>query len=131
MLRCALEGGLVGQHRQAGGAAGLIGLGQGRRIEIGANEALRGARLLDFGDQGKMPAGDFAFDGFGKATRRRRRVGGDLDLVQGAASLGGGNFRALIGDDAAEDIAHGSTIRSGPAGGYYLASLVSKTQWVP
>ena len=47
----ALEGRPVGQHRQAGRAAVLIGLGQRRRIEIGADQALRRARLLDLGDQ--------------------------------------------------------------------------------
>src|SRR5262245_19489774 len=130
MLRRALEGGPVGQDRKTGGAAGFVGLGEGRGIKVGANEPLRGTSLLDFGDQGKTPAGDLVFDGLGKATRRRCRVGCEFDLMQGALCLGGGNFRALVGNDAGEDIAPGSNIRLGRAGGYCLASLVSKTQWV-
>ena len=50
-FRPALERRRVGQHRQAGRAAGLIGARQRRRIEIGADQALRRARLLDLGDQ--------------------------------------------------------------------------------
>ena len=51
MLGRALERGRVGQHRKAGCAAGLIGLGELGRLEILADEPLRGARLLDLGDQ--------------------------------------------------------------------------------
>ena len=50
-IRLALERRRVGEHRQAGRAAGLIGARQRRRIEIGADQALGGARLLDLGDQ--------------------------------------------------------------------------------
>ena len=39
-IEMALERGRVGQHRQAGRAAGLIGPRQRRRIEIGADQAL-------------------------------------------------------------------------------------------
>ena len=39
ILVAALEIGLVGQDRQAGGAAALVGAGEGDRIEIGADEA--------------------------------------------------------------------------------------------
>ena len=50
-FRRALEGGRVGQHREAGRAARRIGARQRRRVEIGADQALRRARLLDLGDQ--------------------------------------------------------------------------------
>ncbi len=43
-LVVALEAGLVGQDREAGRAAGLVGPGQGRRIEVGADQALATAR---------------------------------------------------------------------------------------
>ena len=54
LTRCsgdALERGRVGQHREAGGAARLIGLGERARLEILADQALGRARLLDLGDQ--------------------------------------------------------------------------------
>ena len=47
----ALEIRRVGQYRQAGRAAGLIGAGEGRRVEIGADQASARAGLLDLGDQ--------------------------------------------------------------------------------
>ena len=50
-FRRALERRRVGQHRQAGRAALLIGARQRGRIEIGADQALGRARLLDLGDQ--------------------------------------------------------------------------------
>ena len=50
-FRLALERRRVGQHREAGGAARLVGARERRRIEIGADQALRRARLLDLGDQ--------------------------------------------------------------------------------
>ena len=50
-LRRALERGRVGEDREAGRAARLIGAGQRRRVEVGADQALGGARLLDLGDQ--------------------------------------------------------------------------------
>ena len=40
----ALEARAVGQHRQAGRAAGLVGRGQRRRVEVGADQALATAR---------------------------------------------------------------------------------------
>ena len=51
VVRRALERGRVGQHREAGGAAGLIGLGERLRLEMFADQAFRRARLLDLGDQ--------------------------------------------------------------------------------
>ena len=59
----ALERGRVGEHRQTGGAARLIGFGERRRIEIGADKPLRGAGLFDLGDQRIIAAGDRALDG--------------------------------------------------------------------
>ena len=74
VVRAALERGRVGQHRQAGRAAGLIGAGQRRRVEVGADQALRRARLLDLGDQRRCgPRRCFASIARGEAARRRRR----------------------------------------------------------
>ena len=50
-IEMALKRRRVGQHRETGGAAGFIGLGQRRRIEVGANQPLGGRGLLHLGDQ--------------------------------------------------------------------------------
>ncbi len=69
-LRPALERRRVGQHRQTGGAARLISLGQRRRIEIGADQSLRRARLLDLGDQRVVAGRHLALDRLQEAARR-------------------------------------------------------------
>ena len=72
-----LEVELVGEHRQAGGAAGCIGAGMAGRIEIGADQALGRACLLDLGDQGE------AGRGIERVTEaaRRRLSGGTLRQI--------------------------------------------------
>ena len=45
-LVLALEVRLVGQHREAGGAAALIGAGQRGRVEVGADQPLPGDAFL-------------------------------------------------------------------------------------
>src|SRR5215475_4849308 len=52
----SLERGRVGEYRETGRAACRIGARQRGRIEVGPNEPLRGARLLDLGDQGVAAA---------------------------------------------------------------------------
>ena len=59
-FRRALEGWRVGQHRQAGRAARLIGARQRRRIEIGTDQPLGRAGLLDLGDQRELAAARLA-----------------------------------------------------------------------
>ena len=73
-FRRALERRRVGQHREAGRAARLVGARQRRRIEVGADQALRRARLLDLGDQRVVAAGDACCSiAAQEAARRRRR----------------------------------------------------------
>ena len=50
-IEVALKRRRIRQHRQAGGAAGFVGLGERGRIEIGADQPLRWRGLLHFGDQ--------------------------------------------------------------------------------
>ena len=64
--------GVVGQHRKTGRAAFLIGHGQRRGIEIGADQALGGAGLLDLGDQAEFAAVLLVFQRGEKAARRVR-----------------------------------------------------------
>ncbi len=62
MIGAALERGRVGEHRQAAGAARLVGARQRGRIELGADQPLRRARLLDLGDERIGAAGEAALD---------------------------------------------------------------------
>ncbi len=57
----ALKGWRVGQDRETGGTTRLIGEGKSRGIEVGADQALGGARLLDLGDEAPLSGGDLAF----------------------------------------------------------------------
>ena len=103
----ALEGRRVGQHRKAGGAARLIGLGERRRVEIGADQALGRAGLLDLGDQrdtGRPRAWLSARSGSRAAALWSR--GTRLDLGERHLGLGGGDFLALVGFDLAQNVGH-------------------------
>ena len=112
----ALERGRVGQHREAGGAALGIGAGEARRIEIGADQALRRARLLDLGDQRRLPCGDAAArwraakPRGGRAARARRSIS-----AGGTRGLGGRDLLALVGFDARRGCRSwsGSRVRDG------------------
>src|SRR5215470_375505 len=57
----ALERRRIGEHRETRCTARRIGARQRRRIEVGANEALRGARLLDLRNQSVAAARVFLF----------------------------------------------------------------------
>ena len=77
-IEMALERRRVGQHRQARRAAGLIGLGQRRRIEIGADQPLGRRGLLHLGDQRIVAARKLFPDRAHEAARRRGRLGAAL-----------------------------------------------------
>ena len=115
ILGPALERGRVGQHREAGRAALRIGAGERRRIEIGADQALRGARLLDLGDQRRTAGGELT-----PRSRPRSRAGeGPRAPAARIASrrdrgLGGRDLPPLVGLDPGEDVAHAaSAVRDG------------------
>src|SRR5690606_37321368 len=110
-FRRALEGGAVRQHRKAGRAAFLIGAGQRRRVEIGADQPPGGAGLLDLGDQREATVAVLRFKSSAKAPRRGRVRRARLDLGQRERGLGGGDLLALVGFDAAQDVAHGRLSR--------------------
>src|SRR5579862_2344090 len=120
MIEMALERRRIGQHRKAGGAAGFISLGQCRRIEIVANEALRWARLLDLGDQRKLAGLEPPFDGVQKTARWARSLGVAFDRVERARKLCGDDLRALVGADLLQNISHRSTPRSAGRDGLRL-----------
>ena len=106
MLGAALERRRVGEHRQAGRAAGLVGARQRRRIEIGADQSLRRARLLDLGDQRVVAGRKLALDRGEEAARRRRRLGRRLDRRGRTRALRRRDLLALVGLDLGKDVGH-------------------------
>ena len=69
----ALERRRIGQHREARRAARLIGARERRRIEVGADQPFRRARLLDLGDQRVVAGRELALDRREEAARRQGR----------------------------------------------------------
>ncbi len=87
IFRRALEGGRIGQDRQTGRAAFLIGHGQRRRIEIGADQPLGGAGLLDLGDQAEFARRFLVVQGGEETARRFHIPGAGFQLGQLALDL--------------------------------------------
>ncbi len=73
-------------------------------MEVGPDDALRRARLLDFGDHGGLTATDPRPDGADEVARRRLRGSRRGDRGERFARPGGGDFLVLGGDDPGEDI---------------------------
>ena len=112
----ALERGRVGQHREAGGAARFIGAGERRRIEIGADQALRRARLLDLGDQREVAMRDAAHC---SASAKGRTGGGGtarsrIDICERPAPWRRRSL-ALVGKDLVEHVGHRLRLYHGSA----------------
>ena len=105
-VEMALEGGRVGQHRQARRAAGLVSLRQCRRIEIGADQPLRRRGLFHFRDQRIIAARKLFADRAHETARRRCFFGARLDVGKRMRALGGRDLLALVGLDLGQDIGH-------------------------
>ena len=71
VLRSALEGGRIGEHRETSRAAPCIGARQRRHVEFLPDKTLRGACFFDLRDQSKVAGGKFACEGSGKSARSR------------------------------------------------------------
>src|SRR5262249_5701177 len=84
----------------------FVGARQRRRIEIGADQSLRRAGFLDFGDQRVFAGLDLGVQRPGEATRRGGRGRRALDLGGGTRALGRRDLLALIGLDLAQHIGH-------------------------
>ena len=110
MLKRTLKRGRVGQHRKARSAAGLIGGGQSRGIEIRADEAARRARLLYFGNQRVAAGVEALLDRRQEAARRAGGMGGLLESADRPGALCRGDLFALIGRDLGEDVSHRSKL---------------------
>ena len=120
----ALEIGRVGQHRKAGRAARGIGAGQRRRVEVGADQALRRRRPLDLGDQGRprlrrclprapgeMPRGGEAAAAAARSCTRRS-VDGFANAT--ARACGDATMRARLPLADALEHAHGRAAEGAP-----------------
>src|SRR5690606_28346588 len=91
----------------AGRAAALIGLGQNRRVEVGAAQALGRAGPLDLGDPGRAAGFDeTAGRGGAGAARGRGLLRARLDRGLPDSGLAGGDILALVGGDAVQNVAH-------------------------
>ena len=99
----------VGQHRQAGRAAGGIGAGVGGRVEIGADQPLGRAGLFDLGDQ--AIAGRLV-QRAPEAARRGLGRGALLQRGKAGARLASGDLLALVGADFLELVHRPPLIRS-------------------
>ena len=95
----------VGQDGKAGSAAFGIGAGQSGRVEIRADQALRGAGFFNLCDQSiALTAG--RQQALGETAHRRRGPRRGLYVRGWALSLAGGNFFKLIGFDIVKYGAH-------------------------
>src|SRR6185369_9393410 len=106
MLCGALEIILVGKHRQARGAPGLVASRDRRRIEIFSEQALRWARTLDFGNDRRTPGRDSRLKRPDEIARPRLRARAALDLLERNRAPRGLNLLALRGENSFEDIRH-------------------------
>jgi hypothetical protein len=110
-----LEGWRVGQHRKASRAAGFIGARECRRVEIGPDQALGRARLLDLGDQGIIAPREPPLDRPQEAPRRRGHPGCGLDCGGRTRALRRRDLLTLVGFDAGEDVGHRQTLSAAAA----------------
>src|SRR5574337_374973 len=106
-----LKGGEVGQNRDAGGAARLVGLGERRGVEVVANQAFGRARLLNLGDEAEPPLLVRPLDRLDEAARRR--LAGDLAFKRRARHphLGVGDLPALVALDFLQDVGHRASLK--------------------
>src|SRR5262249_60767115 len=93
-------------HREAGRTPPLVGACQCSCIEICADQAFRGARLLDLGDEGTVAGRERVGDGGDKSAWGRGRSGGGLDRDEGTGALGSRDLFALVGLDAGKNVGH-------------------------
>ena len=94
----------VGQHRQAAGPASLVGPGQRGRVEVGADQALRRACLLDFGDQRVAAVAVRVAKRLGKPPGCISSARGRVDVGGAGLGLSGSDPVALVCADAFEDV---------------------------
>ena len=103
----ALEEAAVGQHRQAGGAAGLVGAGQAGGSKSARIRPLDGLAFLISAISAGRPAAMVRSSAARKPRGRRLRPCACASIsAGGVACLGGGDLGALGDFDRLEDVAH-------------------------
>ena len=105
--------GRVGQHRQAGRAAGLHRRGRGRadRNRRGSGPRLGEAFLIS-AIRPKRPVAQPALQRGGEAARRRCLGAARSDRPQGRAALRARDLLALVGADTGEDVSSWIGVRA-------------------
>ena len=106
----AHETGPVGQHRQAGRAAALIGPCQRRRIEVLADDPLGRRGLLDLGDQGQSSRAMAALQRGLEAAGRVGGLRGGFHLGRRPHGLSRGDLLAFVGGDLRENVGHAAFV---------------------
>ena len=104
IFRRALEERSVGQHGETGGAAGLIGARQGRRIEVGRIRPLDGLAFLISAISAGRPERDCPLDRSEEPARARRGFGARLEFRNRHGRLGRRDLRPLARLDLLEDV---------------------------
>ncbi len=99
MRHGALEIRAVGQHREANRTAVLIGAGDRRGVEIGADQAAGWRGFLDFGDQPGTAGSTRVHQGAAEAARWCGFTGAAADGLQGYYSLAARQLGARGGAD--------------------------------
>ena len=116
VILMALEIGRIGQHGKACRAPCGIGPGMRRRLEIGADQALRRRGFLDLGNKSEpviLRAGECSL----KPARRGLRTDRGFEIGQRAFLLGGSHLFALGGADFFQLVHVKRSVRSSRAGG--------------
>ena len=111
----AVEVGQVSQHRQAGGAAGLVGGGQFSGVEVRPNGTAGGRGALDFGDQAHPAGGDFTIEGGGETAGWRQGGDAGFQRSQRQVGLAARGFCGGVGANPCQnvgDVGHAVALRS-------------------
>src|SRR5581483_171614 len=112
MLGRTLKVRAVGEHREARGTAAFVALGDGSGSEIGTQETLAGARLLDLGNDGGLAPGKLRAQCADKIADVAARARHALDLDHRMRGARRRDLLALGGEDALEDVAHRALLTS-------------------
>ena len=103
----ALEKGFIGQHGQAGCAAGFVIAGMVGGAEIGAYQSFGWAGLFDFGDDGGLVLRMFGAKGGNEVARRGSGFRLCFDFGKWDGGLLCADFSGFGGEDFLQDVGHG------------------------
>ncbi len=128
------EGVSVNTERQVA-PPGLVGLGEGYGLEVGADEPLGGRGLLDLGDERWLALGKPGFDGAREWPHARGAAGILRNHLQRQLGGRGGHLLALVTRYFLKNIGHGGSqkgtsprIRQGVGGCYWCRRTGSRLE---